>query len=161
MSDAFFSGGTAASLLATLAARPDAVLVSDETVHDFQLQPGDLLRLRLQSASDHRYHVVPFHYVVIVREFPTAPRDSFIVANASYVAHRTGTPAAQTLLGRQSRVTQFRGQLVESDLAERVTATVHPSSILRGEPDERDANFAAFVGDLRVVADLIDGRKPS
>ena len=72
-----------------------------------------------------------------------------------------GATAAQTLLGRQFRVTQFRGQLVESALAEHVTATVHPSSILRGEPTEREANFAAFVDDLRVVADLIDGRKPS
>jgi DNA polymerase len=72
-----------------------------------------------------------------------------------------GATAAQTLLGRQFRVTQFRGQLVESALAENVTATVHPSSILRGEPTEREANFAAFVDDLRVVADLIDGRRPS
>jgi uracil-DNA glycosylase len=66
-----------------------------------------------------------------------------------------GATAAQTLLGRQFRVTQFRGQLVESDLAEHVTATVHPSSILRGEPGERQANFAAFVDDLRVVAELL------
>jgi DNA polymerase len=66
-----------------------------------------------------------------------------------------GATAAQTLLGRQFRVTQWRGKLVESDLAEAVTATVHPSSILRGEPTERDANFAAFVDDLRVVAKLL------
>jgi uracil-DNA glycosylase len=72
-----------------------------------------------------------------------------------------GATAAQTLLGRQFRVTQFRGQLIDSQLAEHVTATVHPSSILRGEPDERETNFAAFVDDLRVVADLIDGRRPS
>src|SRR5207249_6995038 len=32
------------------------------------------------------------------REFPTAPRDSFLVANAAYVGARTGSPAAQTLL---------------------------------------------------------------
>src|SRR5205085_12646901 len=49
---------------------------------------------------DHRYHVVPFHYVGIVREFPTAPRDSFVVANSSYVARRTGSAAFQTLLVR-------------------------------------------------------------
>ncbi len=102
MSDAFFAGGHAAGVLAQLAARPDAVLVSDETVHDFQLQPGDLLRLRLQFGSDHAYHVVPFHYVGIVREFPTAPSDSFLVANASYVAKATGSPAFQTLLVRTS-----------------------------------------------------------
>ena len=98
MSDAFFQGGNAQQVLGGLAARPDAILVSDETVRDFQLSPGDLIRLRLQFASDHQYHVVPFHYVGIVREFPTAPHDSFFVANASYVAKATGTPAFQTLL---------------------------------------------------------------
>ena len=66
-----------------------------------------------------------------------------------------GATAAQTLLGRQFRVTQWRGQLVDSDLAEAVTVSVHPSSILRGEPEEREANFAAFVDDLRVVAKLL------
>jgi uracil-DNA glycosylase len=66
-----------------------------------------------------------------------------------------GATAAQTLLGRDFRVTQSRGRLLESELAEAVVATVHPSSILRGEPSERDANFAAFVDDLRVVAKLL------
>jgi DNA polymerase len=63
-----------------------------------------------------------------------------------------GATAAQTLLGRDFRVTQWRGKRIDSDLAEVVTATVHPSSILRGEPEEREANFAAFVDDLGVVA---------
>lgn len=66
-----------------------------------------------------------------------------------------GATAAQTLLGRQFRVTQARGQLLDSALAEFVTATVHPSSILRGEPAERESNFAAFVDDLKVVAKLL------
>jgi uracil-DNA glycosylase family protein len=66
-----------------------------------------------------------------------------------------GATAAQSLLGRQFRVTQSRGKLLESDLAGAVVATVHPSSILRGEPEEREANFAAFVDDLRVVAGLL------
>jgi len=66
-----------------------------------------------------------------------------------------GATAAQSLLGRQFRVTQHRGELLDSDLAEAVTATVHPSSILRGEPEEREANLAAFVDDLRVVAELL------
>src|ERR671926_521533 len=56
-----------------------------------------------------------------------------------------GATAAQALLGRDFRVTRQRGQLVDSELAEFVTATVHPSSILRGEPDEREAALAAFV----------------
>jgi uracil-DNA glycosylase family protein len=66
-----------------------------------------------------------------------------------------GATAAQSLLGAQFRVTQHRGDLLDSELAEAVTATVHPSSILRGEPSEREANFAAFVADLRVVAALL------
>jgi putative ABC transport system permease protein len=99
MSNAFFGGGNAQQVLSTLATHPDGVLVSDETVKDFQLHPGDLIRLQLQFA-DHAYHVVPFHYVGIVREFPTAPTDSFLVANASYVAQATGSPAFQTLLVR-------------------------------------------------------------
>jgi uracil-DNA glycosylase family protein len=66
-----------------------------------------------------------------------------------------GATAAQSLLGRQFRVTQHRGELLDSELAEAVAATVHPSSILRGEPAEREANFAAFVDDLRVVAALL------
>jgi uracil-DNA glycosylase family protein len=63
-----------------------------------------------------------------------------------------GATAAQSLLGRDFRVTQHRGELLESDLAEFVTATVHPSSILRGEPEDREASLRALVDDLRVVA---------
>jgi len=67
-----------------------------------------------------------------------------------------GATAAQALLGRDFRVTQRRGELIESDLAPKATATVHPSSILRAPDDEsRRAEFAAFVDDLRVVARLI------
>lgn len=102
MSAAFFANGDAKVTLDLLASHPDSVLVSDETVHDFQLQPGDLLRLQLQFTSDHAYHIVPFHYVGIVREFPTAPHDSFLVANASYVADATGSAGWQTLLVKTS-----------------------------------------------------------
>jgi uracil-DNA glycosylase len=61
-----------------------------------------------------------------------------------------GATAAQALLGRQFRVTRSRGELVDSPLAELVTATVHPSSILRAE--DRETEYAAFVADLKQVA---------
>ncbi|MFC5748503.1 FtsX-like permease family protein [Actinomadura rugatobispora] len=96
--DAYFSGGTARSLLARLARTPDAVLVSQETVHDFQLHPGDLLRLRLQNGRTKQYRTVAFHYAGIVKEFPTAPRDSFIVANADYIASQTGSDTVGSFL---------------------------------------------------------------
>jgi uracil-DNA glycosylase family protein len=66
-----------------------------------------------------------------------------------------GATAAQSLLGRQFRVTQHRGELVESDLAKAVTATIHPSAILRGDPEQRERELAAFVDDLRFVASLL------
>jgi uracil-DNA glycosylase len=66
-----------------------------------------------------------------------------------------GATAAQALLGRQFRVTRERGKPVDSDLAERVVATIHPSAILRAEDEDRDAEYAAFVDDLRVVAELL------
>jgi uracil-DNA glycosylase len=67
-----------------------------------------------------------------------------------------GATAAQSLLGRQFRVTKQRGVPVESDLAPHVVATVHPSSILRQETDEDRAEaMRAFVDDLKVVAKLL------
>jgi uracil-DNA glycosylase family protein len=64
-----------------------------------------------------------------------------------------GATAAQALLGKQFRVTKERGRLVESDLAPRVLATVHPSSILRA--DDREAQMRLFVEDLKVAAKLL------
>jgi putative ABC transport system permease protein len=98
LQDAYFSGGSASQLISTLANRPDSILVSAETVRDFQLNPGDLLRLRLQDARTGQLVTVPFHYAGIVKEFPTAPKDSFFVANASYVAARTANPAVGAFL---------------------------------------------------------------
>jgi putative ABC transport system permease protein len=100
MSDAFFASGHARTTLAALAARVDGVLVSAETATQYQLHPGDTVNLRLQSARDHQYHVVPFHFVDVVREFPTAPKDSFLVANAEYIARQTATDAANIVLLR-------------------------------------------------------------
>lgn len=66
-----------------------------------------------------------------------------------------GATAAQSLLGRQFRVTQHRSERLDSDLAEAVTATIHPSSILRGDPDSRERELAGFVADLKFAASLL------
>ena len=67
-----------------------------------------------------------------------------------------GATAAQSLLGRQFRVTKQRGEPVESELAPYVVATVHPSSILRQDTEEdRAAAMKDFVADLKVVAKLL------
>ena len=64
-----------------------------------------------------------------------------------------GATAAQALLGKDFRVSRQRGELVDSPLAENTIATVHPSSILRG--DNRELEFEEFVRDLKTVAKLI------
>ena len=65
-----------------------------------------------------------------------------------------GATAAQALLGRDFRVSRQRGELVDSPLAPKAIATVHPSSILRAE--DRDVQFREFVRDLEKVAELIN-----
>jgi DNA polymerase len=64
-----------------------------------------------------------------------------------------GATAAQALLGRDFRVTRDRGRFVDSSLAPLVTATIHPSSILRA-PDEatRRDELQAFTADLAKVS---------
>ena len=66
-----------------------------------------------------------------------------------------GATAAQALLGRQFRVTRERGKPVDSDLADNVLATIHPSAILRGDPADREREYEGFVADLGVVAELL------
>jgi uracil-DNA glycosylase len=66
-----------------------------------------------------------------------------------------GATAAQALLGRDFRVSRQRGELVESDLAENVIATVHPSSILRADDETREQEYRELVRDLEKVATLI------
>ena len=67
-----------------------------------------------------------------------------------------GATAAKALLGSSFRVTQHRGELLDSDLAPIVAATVHPSSILR-QPDEdsRIAEREAFAADLKLIAEAL------
>ena len=63
-----------------------------------------------------------------------------------------GATAAKALIGNSFKVSVERGQFIKSPLAPLVTATVHPSSILR-EPDAdaRKAAMRAFVKDLKRV----------
>lgn len=68
-----------------------------------------------------------------------------------------GATAAQALLGKAFKVSRQRGELVASSLAPIVTATVHPSSILRAPDDEARRNeMGAFVADLTRVAHALD-----
>jgi DNA polymerase len=63
-----------------------------------------------------------------------------------------GATAAQALLGREFRVTKRRGEMVKSNLAPYVLATVHPSALLRADDASRAAEIARFTADLRQAA---------
>ncbi len=98
LQNSFTPGSTIAAALDTLRRTPDGVLLSAETLADYQLRPGDLVRLRLQTGKDKVYRPVDFHVVGQITEFPTAPKDSFIVANSSYLTAKTGSDAVGTFL---------------------------------------------------------------
>ncbi|MDQ3878121.1 MAG: UdgX family uracil-DNA binding protein [Actinomycetota bacterium] len=66
-----------------------------------------------------------------------------------------GATAAQALFGKGFKVTQQRGTIFETPLAPISSATVHPSSILRGHAEEREIQLEGLVGDLVVVAEAL------
>jgi putative ABC transport system permease protein len=98
LQNAYFVGGTAPDLMSRLGAQPDGILVSAETAKDFQLSPGTHLILRLQDRQTHALISVTFTFVGVVKEFPTAPRDSFLVANAAYAGSATHDTSPSTYL---------------------------------------------------------------
>lgn len=123
--DSYFLGGTAAELLTRLRSTPDGILVSKETITDYSLRAGDLLRLRVLDRSSGRFHVVPFHVVGTVQEFPSAPKDSFMVTNLRYLktaahdagpnvvfARTSGDPVA--VAGRVAAATRADGTAVRN-----------------------------------------------
>jgi uracil-DNA glycosylase len=72
-----------------------------------------------------------------------------------------GATAAQALLGRAFKVTKQRGELFPQPAGHMITATVHPSSILRAsDPASRESEMAAFTQDLRLVSKQLKARRP-
>ena len=123
--DSYFIGSSAGQVIARLRATADGIVVSKETITDFSLRNGDLLRLRVLNQATGKFHVVPFHVAGIVQEFPSAPKDSFMVANLSYLESAThaggpnvvfakvaGDPAA--VAGRVAAATAIAGTKVDN-----------------------------------------------
>jgi putative ABC transport system permease protein len=100
--DSYFLGGSVGQILDRLRSRPDAILVSKETISDYQVHLGDLLRLRVLDRSTGRFNVVTFHVEGVVQEFPSAPRDSFMVANLSYLQAADHAGGPNLVLARAS-----------------------------------------------------------
>jgi putative ABC transport system permease protein len=98
--DSYFLGGSPSEMLGRLRSTPDGILVSKETITDYSLREGDLLRLRLLDHRTGRFRVAPFHVVGIVQEFPSAPKDSFMVANLAYLQRAGHDPGPNVVFVR-------------------------------------------------------------
>jgi uracil-DNA glycosylase len=75
-----------------------------------------------------------------------------------------GATAAKSLMGNDFRLTAHRGEamhlpdideMADLDFDPRIAVTVHPSSVLRGPPEDREKAFDALVSDLRFAAGLL------
>jgi uracil-DNA glycosylase len=115
---------------------------------------------RYQSRGKRRIHQKPDRWQVNAC-LPWLRAELAVVEPQAMVL--LGATAAQALLGSHIRIGRDRGKPIESDLAELVTITTHPSAILRAQDDaERKAAMAQFVDDLTSVAQWLrehrDGR---
>ncbi len=99
LADGFFEGTTASGALEALQARPDAILVSAETATDYSIVPGDHLKIRVPDANG-KFVTVTFTMAGIALEFPTAPKDAFLVANQAYVTAQTGNDRVSFFLAK-------------------------------------------------------------
>jgi len=71
-----------------------------------------------------------------------------------------GRVAASALLGRSVKVMSERGHWERRADGIDVLITVHPSALLRGDPEQRDAAYAAWLEDLSVATERL-GKKSS
>jgi uracil-DNA glycosylase len=67
-----------------------------------------------------------------------------------------GATAVRAVIGSKARVMKDHGEFLESKLGRTAVPTLHPSAILRADPDDRDDAMALLVGDLGRVRDRLD-----
>ncbi len=101
LSDSFFAGTTADAAMAALRSEADGILVSAETARDYSIVPGDRVRIRVPDANGN-LRQVDFRMVGVALEFPTAPKDAFLVANLDWVRRQTGNEKISFVLAASS-----------------------------------------------------------
>ena len=110
---------------------------------------------RYKLRGKRRIHQKPDRWQVAAC-FPWLQAELAVVEPAALVC--LGATAAQQLLGSHIRIGRDRGHPIESDLAELVTLTTHPSAILRAEDEDRQPAMDQFVADLTEVARWLHAR---
>jgi uracil-DNA glycosylase len=111
---------------------------------------------RYKARGKRRIHQKPDRWQVSAC-MPWLEAELHVVQPAALVC--LGATSGQALLGSQIRIGRDRGRPIDSELAELVTVTAHPSSILRARNDaERREAMDEFVSDLTSVASWLNGR---
>ena len=110
---------------------------------------------RYKLRGKRRIHQKPDRWQVAAC-FPWLEAELAVVRPEALVC--LGATAGQQLLGSHVRIGRDRGRPIESDLAELVTVTTHPSAILRAEDEDREQAMAQFVDDLKQVAQWLSAR---
>ena len=149
--NSYFLGGSAAQMLDRLRSTPDGILVSKETITDYSLNIGDLLRLRVLDHRTGKFRVTPFHVVGIVQEFPSAPKDSFMVANLAYLRKVTHDPGPNVVFVRST------GD--PSSVARRVLAETAPFGVSVKDINAQTAQTVSSITtvDLRGISRIEEG----
>ena len=122
-----------------------SVYITNAVKH-FKWRPAGKRRLHQKPSTTEVVACRPW----IVAEVETVQPDVLVALGAT---------AARSLVGRPVKVTEQRGQVLHSPEGWLVVPTVHPSSILRADDDERRrAQLDAFVADLSGLPSLLAGR---
>jgi uracil-DNA glycosylase family protein len=127
----------------------------DRALEAAEIERGDLYvtnvvkHFKFEERGKRRIHQTP-RKAEIDACFPWLDTEIKLVRPVGLVA--LGAVAAKALFGSQFRVTQHRGELIESELAAVASATIHPAAIVRQRDAEaRERERAAFADDLRGV----------
>jgi uracil-DNA glycosylase len=110
---------------------------------------------RYKLRGKRRIHQTPDRWQVAAC-FPWLQAELAVVKPAALVC--LGATAGQALLGSHIRIGRDRGRPIDSDLAELVTVTTHPSAILRADDEDREEAMEQFVADLTGVAKWLSAR---
>ena len=135
--------------------------VLDQALDSAGISPDDVYitnvvkHFRYKARGKRRIHQTPDRWHVSAC-LPWLQAELAMVRPAALVC--LGATAGQALLGSQIRVGRDRGRPIDSDLAELVTLTTHPSAILRADDADRDAAMDQLVVDLKNVAKWLSER---
>ena len=129
-------------------AREDRALEQAGIARDDTYVTNAVKHFRFERRGTRRIHKTPaVGHVRACRPW----LDAELRVVAPTVVATLGATAGKALLGSKFRITESRGTVLDWE-GFALVPTIHPSAILRMEPDERDAAFDAFVADLTVVA---------